>query len=102
MRVVMSCVGAVLPGGYSGGFEDGPWACFNPFRSFVGPIGGVRSRLEVDRNHLRAFHNAVVVCVNQSAWGKNASAAMDGSEVRSFDLGDVQVCADSLLCCSCR
>jgi hypothetical protein len=77
-------------GGYSGGFVDGPWACFNPFRSFVGPIGGVRSRLEVDRNHLRPFHNAVVVCVNESAWEKNASIAMDNTEVRSFDLGDVQ------------
>mmetsp|Transcript_8789 Transcript_8789/g.14972 ORF Transcript_8789/g.14972 Transcript_8789/m.14972 type:complete len:537 (-) Transcript_8789:143-1753(-) len=77
-------------GGYSGGFVDGPWACFNPFRSFVGPIGGVRSRLEVDRNHLRPFHNAVVVCVNESAWEKNASIAMDNTEFRSFDLGDVQ------------
>ena len=131
--------GAVT-GGYSGGFEDGPWACFNPMRSFVGPIGGaglsvclsvtvkiavavavavafiitiliirvmkciifspptslivtgVRSRLEVDRNHLRAFHNAVMVCVNESAWSKPGSVAMDNTEVRSFDLGDVQVC----------
>ena len=54
-------------------------------------FAGVRSRLEVDRNHLRAYHNAVVVCVNESAWDKNASADMVGNEVRSFDLGDVQV-----------
>lgn len=77
-------------GGYSGGFTDGPWACFNPFRSFVGPIGGVRSRFEVDRHHLRPFHNAVVVCVNEAGWLKNGSEALYGNEVRSFDLGDVQ------------
>mmetsp|Transcript_7863 Transcript_7863/g.11718 ORF Transcript_7863/g.11718 Transcript_7863/m.11718 type:complete len:668 (+) Transcript_7863:194-2197(+) len=77
-------------GGYSGGFRDGSWACLNPFRSFFGPIGGVRSDLEVDRNHLRTYHHAVVVCINDSAWGETANSSMLGTVVRSFDLGDVQ------------
>jgi hypothetical protein len=55
-------------GGYSGGFVDGPWACFCPFRSYVGPVGGVRSRLPVDMFHLRPYHHAIFVCINHSAW----------------------------------
>jgi hypothetical protein len=58
-------------GGYSGGFKDGPWACLNPFRSFYGPIGGVRSNLEVDKQHLRPYMNSVVVCIHDDAWKLN-------------------------------
>lgn len=41
-------------------------------RSFVGPIGGVRSNLTVDRNHLRTYHHALIMCVNESAWEATA------------------------------
>ncbi len=92
-------------GGYSGGFKDGPWACFNPFRSFYGPVGGVRSNLEVDKHHLRSYENGVVVCIHDSVWWMSMkcklvlllflihsamSSALYGTVIRSFDLGDVQ------------
>ena len=95
-------------GGYSGGFRgtvlyiscssrrtnlmctDGTWACLNPFRTFYGPVGGVRSILDVDRLHLRTIQNAVVVCINDSAWNMEIDETLLGTHIRSFDLGDVQ------------
>eukprot|EP00604_Paraphysomonas_vestita_P001611 CAMPEP_0174822304 /NCGR_PEP_ID=MMETSP1107-20130205/14895_1 /TAXON_ID=36770 /ORGANISM="Paraphysomonas vestita, Strain GFlagA" /LENGTH=466 /DNA_ID=CAMNT_0016040871 /DNA_START=484 /DNA_END=1884 /DNA_ORIENTATION=- len=80
-------------GGYSGGFTDGPWACLNPFRSFYGPIGGVRSNLEVDKHHLRPYENSVVVCIHENTWSrsmKTITSSLYGTLIRSFDLGDVQ------------
>jgi hypothetical protein len=62
-------------GGYSGGFKDGPWACLNPFRSFYGPIGGVRSELEVDQHHFRNYMNSVVVCIHDNAWKLNMTGS---------------------------
>jgi len=55
-------------GGYSGGFADGSWACFNPFRTFTGPFGGVRSTAPVDIGHLRVIYNAIVLCLDEKAW----------------------------------
>jgi hypothetical protein len=70
---------------------DGAWACLNPFRTFYGPIGGVRSTLDVDRLHLRTIQNAVVVCIHDSAWDLDITTYNPyGNEIRSFDLGDVQ------------
>ena len=74
-------------GGFSGGFVDTPWACFCPFRTFVGPVGGVRSNLSVDANHLRPYHHAVFVCVNHTAWTDSSNYVTD---IRTFDLGDVE------------
>lgn len=72
-------------------YIDGSWACLNPFRTFYGPIGGVRSTLDVDKYHLRTIQNAVVVCINDTAWGMNLTKnSLLNREVRSFDLGDVQ------------
>lgn len=76
-------------GGYSGGFVDDTWACFSPLRSYVGPIGGVRSRLPVDAHHLRPYHHAVFVCVNHSAWTEKDMTNYPNS-IRTFDLGDVE------------
>lgn len=53
-------------GGYSGGFMDGVWACFSPFKSYVGPVGGIRSRLPVDANQLRTYRHGAIACVNTS------------------------------------
>ena len=69
-------------GGYSGGFADGGWACFCPFRTFIGPFGGVRSSHAVDNGHLRAFYHAEVLCIYQDAWDGNDLEA----NIRTFDL----------------
>lgn len=80
-------------GGYSGGFVDGNWACFCPLRTFLGPIGGVRSNLDVDKNRLTAYHHGLLVCVNQSAWTTDLSvvepASLLGKSVRTIDLSSV-------------
>merc|ERR1711988_463567 len=52
-------------GGYSGGFSDGPWACFNPFRTFAGPFGGKRSTEAVDNGHLRPYYHGEVLCIHE-------------------------------------
>lgn len=48
-------------GGYSGGFTDGSWACFNPFRSFIGPVGGRRSDEPVDKGSTKVFYQSTMV-----------------------------------------
>ena len=69
-------------GGYSGGFSDGGWACFSPFRTFIGPFGGVRSSHAVDNGQLRAFYHAEVLCIYQDAWDGGDLEA----NIRTFDL----------------
>ena len=76
-------------GGYSGGFADGTWACFNPFRSFTGPVGGIRSKLPVDKGLMRVYFQSIVTCVNKSAWEDNYFGA-NSTGVRLFDLSVVQ------------
>jgi len=44
-------------GGFSGGFEDHGWACLNPLRTFAGPVGGLRSALQVDKHQLRPYYH---------------------------------------------
>ncbi len=48
-------------GGYSGGFTDGSWACFNPFRSFIGPVGGRRSSNPADTGSTKVFYQSTMV-----------------------------------------
>ena len=55
-------------GGYSGGFSDGRWACFNPMRQVYGPVGGARSSDLADRFQLRPYHNALLTCVAAEGW----------------------------------
>ena len=55
-------------GGYSGGFSDGSWSCFTPYKSYAGPIGGIRSKIPADQNRLYPYYNSQMVCINQSAW----------------------------------
>eukprot|EP00595_Chromulina_sp_UTEXLB2642_P003248 CAMPEP_0196763190 /NCGR_PEP_ID=MMETSP1095-20130614/3620_1 /TAXON_ID=96789 ORGANISM="Chromulina nebulosa, Strain UTEXLB2642" /NCGR_SAMPLE_ID=MMETSP1095 /ASSEMBLY_ACC=CAM_ASM_000446 /LENGTH=323 /DNA_ID=CAMNT_0042115883 /DNA_START=880 /DNA_END=1851 /DNA_ORIENTATION=+ len=58
----------VTLGGYSGGFVDGTWACYNPYRTFYGPVGGLRSTLPVDANRLQAYFHGRMLCVNSTGW----------------------------------
>lgn len=60
-------------GGYSGGFADGTWACFNPFKTFTGPAGGLRSSLPVDAHRLTPYYYSVMLCVNETMWTAPAS-----------------------------
>lgn len=73
-------------GGYSGGFTDGTWACFNPLRTFYGPVGGLRSSLPVDKYQLRTYYHGKMVCVNESGW--NSVAAMNRS-FRTFNPANI-------------
>lgn len=41
---------------------------FSPFRTYSGVVGGIRSKLPVDANNIRPYFNAIMVCVNESAW----------------------------------
>lgn len=70
-------------GGYSGGFVDGSWACFNPFRSFAGDVGGIRSALDVDANRLRTYFAATILCVNTPGWEGTGTLS---SHIRIVDL----------------
>lgn len=73
-------------GGFSGGFADGTWACFCPFKEFAGTYGGIRSTAVVDRNTLRVYYSSVMVCINQTAWEGVGTLA---SGIRKFDFGDL-------------
>ena len=46
---------------------------FSPYRTFVGPVGGLRSQLPADANHLIPYFNSRMVCINESAWVGNIS-----------------------------
>ena len=76
-------------GGYSGGFEDRGWACFNPARTFAGPAGGLRSDLLVDLNTLRAYYHGEVVCVGKDAWDRTKNLT-DTETFISFDLSTIE------------
>jgi hypothetical protein len=75
-------------GGYSGGFVDNLWSCFNPFRSFTGPFGGIRSQEKVDQGHLRPYFHAEVLCIHDDGWNGVGNLI---DNMRSFDLGNVDV-----------
>lgn len=74
-------------GGYSGGFADGGWACFNPYRTYFGPVGGLRSKLPVDAGHLRPFFHSLVTCVHEQGWARNGSLA---ASVRTLDTSNLE------------
>lgn len=76
-------LGALDPtlGGFSGGFADGSWACFSPFRSHEGPVGvggltGVRSAYRSDQLRLRPHYSSVLACVDESAWTSPSPSAL--------------------------
>ena len=75
-------------GGYSGGFSDGPWSCFNPLRTYTGPFGGIRSTQAVDNGHFRPYFHSEVLCIHENGW--NSVGRLNDS-IRSFDLGNVDV-----------
>ena len=75
-------------GGYSGGFSDHEWACFNPFRSYSGPFGGVRSREPVDQGHLRTYFHPEMLCIHKNGWEKIGSLS---SSLRVMDFSKVDV-----------
>eukprot|EP01032_Pedospumella_encystans_P011343 gene11343-13192_t len=78
-------------GGYSGGFQDGTWSCFNPYLTYAGPIGGIRSSLQVDANHLRPYYYASMLCLNASAWNtpNNETEALQGM-IRIIDFSTIE------------
>lgn len=75
-------------GGYSGGFQDGDWSCFNPFRTYVGPFGGLRSTDEVDNYQLRPYYHSYLLCVHAWAWTANKTESI-ANATRVVDLEDV-------------
>ena len=75
-------------GGYSGGFADAAWSCFNPMKTFTGPFGGLRSQEFADNGHLTPFFHGRVVCVNDVVWRNRSS--LNASTVTSVDFSDVE------------
>ncbi len=41
---------------------------YSPFRTYAGPVGGIRSTLSVDANHLRPYFYSELLCLNDTAW----------------------------------
>ena len=73
-------------GGFSGGFSDGSWSCFCPFKQFAGSQGGIRSRQLADGNTLRAYYSSQMICVNSTGWEGIGDLA---SSLRVIDMGDL-------------
>lgn len=73
-------------GGFSGGFVDGSWACFCPFKEFAGTYGGIRSSSIVDRNTLRVYYASVMACINSTVW---EGANITENNVLRIDMGDL-------------
>mmetsp|Transcript_10360 Transcript_10360/g.15572 ORF Transcript_10360/g.15572 Transcript_10360/m.15572 type:complete len:395 (+) Transcript_10360:306-1490(+) len=81
-------------GGYSGGFADGSWACFCPYKTFTGPVGGLRSSLPADTNHLRPYYNPVMLCVNSTVWDlarSDVTPSLLGSQAYALDFSIVDI-----------
>lgn len=87
-------------GGYQGGFFDNGWACYNPFRTYYGPVGGIRSNLPVDKGHTRPFYSSVILCVNPLIWTRTTRTTFNGvltkavkpfaTDLLTLDLSKVQ------------
>ena len=75
-------------GGYSGGFTDGSWACFVPYRESAGSHGGIRSAAVVDQNTLASYFSSVMVCVNSTIWTITNHALLS-AHARQIDFGDL-------------
>ena len=74
-------------GGYSGGFVDKTWACYAPMRTYFGVVGGLRSKLVVDRYHLRPYYHGQVLCLNDTAF-QNPTRAVVLAGLRTIELTD--------------
>ena len=64
-------------GGYSGGFVDGDWACFSPYRTYIGPVGvggvnGIRSSYRDDRFQLQPYYYSVLTCLHSELWSNTS------------------------------
>lgn len=73
-------------GGFSGGFVDGTWSCFCPFKEYAGTYGGIRSSSIVDGNTLRVYYSSVMLCINNTAWNGIGNIA---NSIRTIDMGDL-------------
>lgn len=77
-------------GGYSGGFNDGDWSCFNPYRTFSGVVGGIRSNALVDANNLRPYYNAIMICVHKDIWKTAPGIRPAQSLIRTLDFSTIE------------
>lgn len=62
----------------------------SPYRTFSGPVGGIRSELEVDANHLRPYYYATMLCMNQTAWENAEDVAAVASAIRLIDFSTIE------------
>lgn len=77
-------------GGYSGGFSDGTWTCYCPFRSYTGPVGGLRSKLPVDANSLRVYYHSTVLCINATVFDNSDNLEIIQAGTKSFNLAALE------------
>jgi hypothetical protein len=66
----------------------------SPYLTYSGPVGGIRSALPVDANHLRPYYYSVLLCMNISAWQFNSTSTADVAalrrHVRTIDLSTIE------------
>jgi hypothetical protein len=66
----------------------------SPYLTYSGPIGGIRSALPVDADHLRPYYYSVMLCMNETGWQYNHTATPDVSvlsaHIRTIDLSSIE------------
>ena len=68
----------------------------SPYLTYSGPVGGIRSRLPVDANHLRPYFYATMLCMHEDAWAlntshtnPNATAALQ-AQIQTIDFSTIE------------
>lgn len=62
----------------------------SPFRTFAGPIGGIRSTLEVDANHLRPYYYSSLLCINSTAWSHPNVTSIVEANIVTLDFSSLE------------
>ena len=51
------------------------FACdiYSPYKTFTGPVGGLRSTLPTDAGHLSPYYHSLLTCVDHTVWQSSSS-----------------------------
>ncbi len=63
---------------------------FSPFRTFSGPVGGIRSSLAVDSFHLKPYFYSEMLCLNSSAWDRANDTEFVRGAIQTLDFSAMQ------------
>lgn len=62
----------------------------SPFRTFSGPVGGIRSALVVDSYHLRPYYYSELLCINTSAWDRWNDTEAVRAAIQTLDFSSME------------